>query len=59
MATTDRSPMVRRIAGEMLIKELNNIGDEAFNLANILASDRSPSVAERGRYALADLEKRN
>jgi hypothetical protein len=59
MATTDRSPMVRRIAGEMLIKELDNIGDEAFELANILASDKSPSVAERGRYALADLAKRN
>ncbi|PLR26325.1 hypothetical protein PZBJ_05935 [Pantoea endophytica] len=59
MATIDRSPMVRRIAGEMLIKELDNIGDEAFNLANILASDKSPSVAERGRYALTDLEKRN
>ncbi|MBK0099712.1 hypothetical protein IBT49_27410, partial [Erwinia sp. S63] len=59
MATTDRSPMVRRIAGEMLIKELDNIGDEAFKLANILAKDISLSVAERGRYALADLEKRN
>lgn len=59
MATTDRSPMVRRIAGEMLIKELDNIGDEAFKLANILATDISLSVAERGRYALADLEKRN
>lgn len=51
--------MVRRIAGEMLIKELDNIGDEAFKLANILATDISLSVAERGRYALADLEKRN
>ena len=58
MATTDRSPMVRRIAGEMLIKELDNIGDEAFELATILASDQSPSVAERGKYALNDLQKR-
>ena len=44
--------------GEMLIKELDHIGDEAFRLAKILASDKSPSVSERGRYALADLEKR-
>lgn len=58
MATIDRSPMVRRIAGEMLIKELDNIGDEAFKLANVLASDISPSVAERGIYALGDLGKR-
>lgn len=59
MATTDRSPMVRRIAGEMLIKELGSIGDEAFELANILAADISQSVAERGRYALADLKSKS
>ncbi|MDO6406541.1 hypothetical protein [Pantoea phytobeneficialis] len=57
MAATDRSPMVRRIAGEMLIRESKNLGEEACILAKILASDRSPSVAERGKYALADLEK--
>jgi hypothetical protein len=57
MATIDRSPMVRRIAGEMLIKELEHIGEDAFKLAKILASDTSTSVAERGKYALADLEK--
>jgi hypothetical protein len=39
------------------IKELDKIGDEAFKLANILATDKSPSVAERGRYALNDLKK--
>lgn len=58
MAIVDRSPMVRRIAGEMLIKELEHIGEEAFALAKILASDTSASVAERGMYALNDLEKR-
>jgi len=58
MATIDRSPIVRRIAGEMLIKELDHIGDEAFRLAKILASDTSLSVSERGRFALADLGKR-
>lgn len=58
-ATFDRSPRVRRIAGEIIIKEWDNIGDEAFRLASILASDTSPSVAERGRYALADSEKRS
>jgi hypothetical protein len=58
MAIIDCSPMVRRIAGEMLIRELEYIGEEAFTLAKVLASDTSPSVAERGMYALADLEKR-
>lgn len=58
MATLDRSPMVRRIAGEMLIKELDHVGEEeAFTLANLLASDSSQSVAERGKYALAELKK--
>lgn len=58
MATVDRSPMVRRIAGEMLIKELDHIGVEAFTLATLLASDTSASVAERGIYALKDLKMR-
>ncbi len=58
MATVDRSPMVRRIAGEMLIKELDSLGEDGVKLAKILASDASASVAERGMYALADLEKR-
>ncbi|REF26463.1 hypothetical protein BDD26_1108 [Xenorhabdus cabanillasii] len=57
MATTDRSPMVRRIAGEMLIKQLENIGEEAFKLAQLLASDKSTAVAERGRYVLTVLAK--
>lgn len=58
MASVDRSPMVRRIAGEMLIKELDSLGEDAVKLAKILAADSSSSVAERGMYALADIEKR-
>ncbi|MFW0700232.1 hypothetical protein [Pantoea sp. R13S299] len=57
LAIVDRSPMVRRIAGEMLIKELENMNDEAFTMATQLAADISESVAERGRFALACLEK--
>ena len=52
MASIDRSPIVRRVAAEMLIRELENLGDESFRLANLLASDASPSVAERGNFAL-------
>ncbi|WP_025120684.1 MULTISPECIES: hypothetical protein [unclassified Serratia (in: enterobacteria)] len=55
MAINDRSPIVRRIAGEMLIKELDNIGEQASILAKILASDPSPSVSERGKFALKTL----
>ncbi|HGM5493161.1 TPA: hypothetical protein ACKP1B_004880 [Serratia fonticola] len=52
MAINDRSSIVRRVAGEMLIKELENIGDQAIILAKILASDPSPSVSDRGKFAL-------
>lgn len=57
MAAIDRSPIVRRIAGEILIKQLENIGDDAFKLAELLASDKTVAVAERGLFALKDLAK--
>ncbi len=52
LAVKDRSPMVRRVAGEMLIREFKLIGSESIKIATLLASDSSPSVAERGKYAL-------
>lgn len=55
MASCDGSPMVRRVAGEMLIKHVDQIGEEAFKLAQVLAADSSASVAERGRFALKEL----
>ena len=55
MALSDRSPIVRRVAGEFLIQHLRDIGAESAGLAEKLASDPSPSVAERGRFALAQL----
>ncbi|MEP0870465.1 hypothetical protein NDA01_11700 [Trichocoleus desertorum AS-A10] len=54
-AAMDRSPIVRRVAGEMLIRELEKIGTESLGLAELLASDPSPSVAERGKFALKKL----
>jgi hypothetical protein len=55
MASIDRSPVVRRVAAEMLIRELGNLGKESIRLANLFASDASPSVAERGNFALKKL----
>ena len=52
LAARDRSPMVRRVAGEMLIRKLKLIGAKSIKLAELLASDSSPSVAKRGRFAL-------
>jgi hypothetical protein len=55
LAVNDRSPMVRRVAGDALIRELKSIGAEAIKFAESLSRDPSPSVAERGNYALGRL----
>ena len=55
LAAADHSSMVRRVAGDVLIQELTSIGEESLKLAKLLASDSSPSVAERGIYALKKL----
>lgn len=51
-AANDRSSIVRRVAAEVLIRELNNLGDESVKLAEQLSLDRSTAVAERGKFAL-------
>jgi len=56
-ASEDRSPMVRCIAGDVLIRESGTIGSLALKLANLLASDPHPSVAERGQFALSKLSQ--
>lgn len=55
-AAFDPSPMVRRVAAEMLIRELDTLGSESLQLADRFACDASPSVAERGRFALKRLK---
>lgn len=54
-AMADRSPTVRRVAAEFLIRELPSLGGDALPLAQRTASDTSPSVAERGNFALKQL----
>lgn len=54
-ALRDSSPTVRRVAAEILIKQLASVGAKAAALAATLASDPSPYVAERGRFAMAKL----
>ena len=51
-ATKDRSSIVRRVAAEVLIRELKNLGEESIQLAEQLSLDRSTAVAERGKFAL-------
>lgn len=57
-ASVDRSSIVRRIAAEMLIKELDNLGDYSLKLANIFSSDSSSTVSERGMFALKKLKEK-
>lgn len=54
-ATSDRSSLVRRIAAEILIKELDSLGSESSSLAEQFSIDRSAAVAERGKFALKKL----
>ena len=56
-ASVDRSPIVRRVAGDILIRELEKIGSLAFKLANLLASDPHPLVSEKGKFALKHLSQ--
>lgn len=57
-ASSDRSAFVRRVAGDVLIRELGTLGAVGFQLANILASDGNPSVADRGKFALKKLSQK-
>lgn len=56
-ASSDRSAFVRRVAGDVLIRESGTLGAVALQLATILASDPHPSVAERGNFALKKLSQ--
>lgn len=55
-AATDDSPVVRRVAGDVLLAKLDSMGVEAFPIAKRLSADAYPSVAERGIFALQRME---
>lgn len=56
-AICDSSPFVRRVAGEIVIRDHVKLGADAVKLAEQLASDACPSVAERGKFALKMLSE--
>ncbi|HDZ5418964.1 TPA: hypothetical protein RTK63_004466 [Vibrio harveyi] len=53
----DASPIVRRVAAEFLIRELESLGSKAKRYAQGFSADKSNSVSERGRFALKMLSK--
>lgn len=55
LAASDRSCIVRVVAAEALVREMDALGHAAVSLARQLASDSSPRVAERGRFVLQRL----
>lgn len=55
-AIADKSAVVRRVAAEFVIREVRSLGEHASSFARQLSSDASPSVAERGRFALKLLD---
>lgn len=59
VAAQDPSPKVRRVAAEILIRDLDMIGEEAVHLARYFSRDRSRAVAERGAFALRCLSQRD
>ena len=54
-SSEDRSSIVRRVAAEFLIKNLNSLGTDAAMFAEKFANDKSGSVSERGRFAINQL----
>ncbi len=53
----DRSSIVRRVSAEVLIRELDKLGDVSKTLAVKFAADKSAAVAERGKFALKKLDE--
>jgi len=56
-SSKDTSSVVRRVAAEFLIRELESMGDESRRFANEFSVDKSSAVAERGRFALKRLKE--
>ena len=55
-AAKDKSPFVRKVAGNALFMDLGDFREGTVPIAKILSKDVSPSVAERGRFALKRLK---
>ncbi|BCE03659.1 hypothetical protein [Marinicellulosiphila megalodicopiae] len=55
-ASNDRSSIVRRVAAEFLIKEIDKLDGVAIEMAEKFAKDKSKPVYERGQFALKRLE---
>lgn len=55
VSANDKSSLVKRISAEVLIREIDNLGSVAKELALQFSKDKSRAVAERGIFALKKL----
>lgn len=51
-AIADRSPLVRRVGAEFLVREFSSLGEVAGALAHRMAADSNLTIAERGKFVL-------
>lgn len=56
-SSADHSSRVRKVSAAFLIRNLEDIGDQAKGFAELFASDKSDPVSERGRFALKKLRE--
>lgn len=55
LALADRSAVVRRVAAQALVREVDDLGCAALPWAHQLATDAFPSIAERGAFVIQRL----
>lgn len=57
-SATDRSPFVRQVSAEFLIRNIESLGVKARIFAEKFAADKSASVAEQGKFLLRKLDEK-
>jgi len=57
-AADDRSPIVRQVSAEFLIRNIENLGIQSRIFAEKFAADKSSNVAEQGKFVLRKLNEK-
>ncbi|MEN6671301.1 hypothetical protein AAJP47_13090 [Psychrobacter sp. B38] len=57
-SAADRSPIVRQISAEFLIRNIESLGIQTRAFAERFAADKSANVAEQGRFILKKLDEK-
>jgi hypothetical protein len=57
-SAADRSPIVRQVSAEFLIRNIENLGIQTRAFAEKFAADKSVNVAEQGRFVLRKLDEK-